>query len=230
MPKPRDRGAERATPESSCRKPLSGARGALGRSVAVAAQAAKSASLYDAMSQSGPDAELLALLVTLNQQHEIIAAIEAEKHQLPAGITHASRDQERRLDQALDSRTETLDCVIAARAATPDGLCGKAAALCLVALGCAYSREGEALKEIAYYGGAWNLALSLACDVLTWSIGAGARSPISNPGCVERNTMADLTNRLRAALPGQAARSERPAAADLAAEFPLAARARGRHR
>jgi len=87
MPKPRDRGAARATPESSCHKPLTGTRGALALSAAVISRVAKSASLNDAMSQSGPDAELLALLVTLCEQHEIIAAIATEKHQLPAGIT-----------------------------------------------------------------------------------------------------------------------------------------------
>jgi len=222
MPKPRDRGAARARPEFSCRKRLTGTRSA----PALTSGAAKGASLNDTMSQSGPDAELLALLVTLNQQHDIVSAIEAEKHHLPAGITDASRDQERRLEQALDRRTETLDCVIAAQASTPDGLRGKAGALCLVALGCAYSQEGQALEEIAYYGGAWNLALSLACDVLTWSIGAGARSPISNPRSGELNTMADLTDRLRAALAGPDARPEHT----VAAEFPLAAGARGRHR
>jgi len=48
-----------------------------------------------------------------------------------------------------------------------NGLRGKAAALCLAALGSAYSQEGEAPREIAHYGAAWErLALSLACDVL----------------------------------------------------------------
>ena len=230
MPKPRDRAAARATPESSCRKPQTDTRGALALSAAVTSRGAKSAALNEAMSESGPDADLLALLVTLNQQHEIIADIEAEKHHLPAGITDASRDQERRLEHAMDRRTETLHCVIAAQASTPDGLRGKAGALCLVALGCAVSHEGEALEEIAYYGDAWNLALSLACDVLTWDISARAGSPISNPRCGELNTIANLTDRLRAALPGPDARPERAVAADPAAKFPLAVDARGRQR
>jgi len=210
MPKPRDRDAARAIPEISCRKPLTGARGAPPRSAAVTSRAAKGASLNDVMSPSDPDANLLALKATLNRQHEIIAAIEEEGRQLPKRITDASRDQERRLEQALDRRTETLNCVVAARASTPDGLRVKAEALVLVALRYKWSQEGKALEEVARYGGTRDhLALSLACDVLTWSIGAGARPPIATPCGGELNTMAVLIDRLRAALPGQNSRWRR---------------------
>jgi len=228
MPKPRDRDAARARPEISCRKPLTDARGALPRSAAVTSREAKGASLNDATSQADPDAQLLALQVTLNQQHAIVAAIEEEGRQLPKRITHASRDHERRLEQALDRRAEILDRVVAARASTPDGLRVKAEVFVLVALRCVWSRESKALEEVARYGDARDhLALSLASDVLTWSIGAGARPSISTPGRGEPDTMADLIDRLRAALPGSDARPERPAAADPAAEVPLAEVARG---
>jgi len=155
----------------------------------------------------------LALRVTVNRQHEIITTIEEEGRQLPKRVTDASRDQERRLEQALDRCAEPLDCVVAARASTPDGLRVKAEAFVLVALRYAWSQEGKALEDVARHGGARDhLAMSLACDVLTWRIGAGARPPIATPCGGELNNMVDLIDRLRAALPGPDGRPERPAA------------------
>jgi len=74
-----------------------------------------------------------------------------------------SWDQERRLEQALERRAETLDCIVAARASTPDGLRVKAEALVLVALRYAWQQEDKALEEVARSGDAgYRLALSLA--------------------------------------------------------------------
>jgi hypothetical protein len=170
MPKARERGAVRATADSSRR---TNTRAAPGVGMAVTWRAANGASLEGAMSRTRPDAELLALLVTLKQQDDIIAAIEDEEHHLPEGITDVSRDRERRLEQALDRRAETLECIIATPAASPAGLRVKAEALGLLALGCAYSYQGDTLEEIARYGGVPDrLALSLARDVLAWRAAA----------------------------------------------------------
>jgi hypothetical protein len=169
MSKHCDRGAARATLESSRSTRLTGTRAAGAERAAVTSRAA----LNDVMARASRDAELLALLVALRQQHDIIANIEAEGHHLPAGITDVSRDQERRLEQALDRCSETLDCVIATQAATPDGLRVKAEALGLVASGYAFPQEAETLEELAELGSVWHrLALSLACDMLAWSIDA----------------------------------------------------------
>jgi hypothetical protein len=140
---------------------------------AVVCQAAKGASLDGTISRTRPDAELLALLVTLKRQDDIIVAIEAEERHLPEGITDVSRDRERRLEQALDRRAGTLERIIATPAASPAGLRVKAEALGLLALGYACSHHGETLEEIARYGGVPDrLALSLARDVLAWRAAA----------------------------------------------------------
>jgi hypothetical protein len=169
MRKARERGAACPIPQSSRRKPPSSTSAAPGVGAAVSSPAGKGAALIDASSRSSPDAGLRALLVTLKQQNDIIAAIEEEGHHLPDGITDASRDQERWLEQALEPRRETLGRIITTVAATPAGLRVKAEALRLVALAYAFSEEDETLEEIAEYGGAWaRLALSLARDVLAW--------------------------------------------------------------
>jgi mRNA-degrading endonuclease toxin of MazEF toxin-antitoxin module len=170
MPKGRDRGAARAIPPSSRRKPLTSASTTLTVVAAVTSQAAKGPSLNDASRHSSPDAELPTLLVALKQQNDLIAAIEEEGRQLPEGITDASRDQERRLHHALDRRAETLDCIITTPASTPAGLRVKAKALRLATLGYVSSNEGRTLAQSAQYGDRWNdLALSLAHDVLAWT-------------------------------------------------------------
>ncbi len=173
MPKGRERGTACAIPQSSRRKPSSGTGTALAVDAAVTSRAGRGASLNDASSPSSPDDALRALLVTLRQQSDLIAAIEEEGHHLPERITDASRNQERRLKQALERRCETLDGIITTVAATPAGLCVKAEALRLVALGDAFSQAGATLEESAHYVGGWgSLALSLARDVLVWSAAA----------------------------------------------------------
>lgn len=169
MPKARDRGATRAIPEASRRTPRTGTRAARAVDAAITAAVSKRASPTDAISRFGPEARLRTLLVALKQQNDVLAAIEEEGHRLPKGITDASRDQERRLEQALDRRSETLDGIITTPACTPSGLRAKAEALELVALGYAGSQESVTLAQIGHYGGAWDrLALSLARDMLTW--------------------------------------------------------------
>lgn len=173
MPKARERGAARAIPRSSRRKPSSSASAAPAEGAAVAAPAANGVPLNDGLSRSSPDAGLRMLLVTLKQQNDIIAAIEDERHHLPQGITDASRDQERRLQQALDRCRKTLDRIITTPAATPAGLRVKAEAIRLATRGSAFSHGRGPLEEIAEHGGAWDrLALSLACDVLAWRAAA----------------------------------------------------------
>lgn len=173
MPKARDPGAARATPESSRRTSRTGTNAAPRVGAAVRCEVTKGASLDGATSRTRPDAELLALLVTLKRQDDMIAAIEEEEHRLPEGITDVSQDRERRLEQALDRRAETLERIIATPAATPAGLRVKAEALGSLALGYAYSYQGETLDEIAQYGGVPDrLALSLARDVLAWRAAA----------------------------------------------------------
>jgi len=164
MPKPRDRGAARTISTSSCGKAPSSTNAALAFGAAVGPQAAKDASLDDASWQSAPDARLLALLTTLERQNNHIDAILEEGRRLPKGITAASRDQERRLAQALDHHAGTLDRIIATPASTPAGLRVKAQALCLASFG---SDDGEAVDEIDLDGrGCGPLALSLIEDVL----------------------------------------------------------------
>lgn len=170
MPKPRDRGAVRAIPSLSRRKPPTSARAVLAEGAAVASQAAKIPSLKDASSQSGPDTGLPALLVALKRQNDHIAAIEEQGHHLPEGITDASRDQERRLRQALDRHTETLNRIIMTPASTPTGMRVKAQAMGLAAFGHVSSDEDGMLEETAQYGIGWDrLARSLARDVLAWT-------------------------------------------------------------
>lgn len=182
MPKGRVCGAARAKPGSFRCKPLNATRAARMAGAAVTPLAAKGASLNDAVSQPGPDAELLALLVTLKQQNDLLAAIEEEARRLPRGITLASRDQERRLKQVLDRRTETLDGVIKTRACTPAGMRVKAEALRLVTLEYTISQDGELVDDIAQYGRPWErLALSLARDVLAWRTTEADSSDLRGP-------------------------------------------------
>jgi hypothetical protein len=91
--------------------------------------------------RSLPAAGRRALLVTLQQESEIIAAIEEEGPHPHDGITDASRDQECRLEQALEHRCETLDRIITTVAATLAGLRIKAEALGRLALAYAVSRR-----------------------------------------------------------------------------------------
>ena len=101
----------------------------------------RDASLSDTCSQSNPDAGLLALLVALERQNDLIAAIEEEGRQLPKGITHASRDQERRLERAMDRHAETVDRIIATPASTLAGLRAKAKALELATFDTVFSDD-----------------------------------------------------------------------------------------
>jgi len=170
MPKPRDRGAARATPPSSRRKPLTNASAARALGTAVTSKEVNDAALNDECSQTGPDAELLVLLVALEQRNNAIAAIEEEGRMLPEGITDAGRDQERRLQHALDRHAETLDRIITTPASTPAGLRVKAKALELATFGDLLSDDGGTLEVIAQDGGGCDrLALSLARDVLVWT-------------------------------------------------------------
>jgi len=110
------------------------------------------------------------LLVALEQQNNVIAAIEEEGRQLPQGITDADHDQVRRLEHALDRHAEMLECIITTPASTPAGLRVKAKALGLATFGDAISDDGATLEVIAQEGGACDrLALSLARDVLAWT-------------------------------------------------------------
>jgi len=142
MPKPRDRGAARAMPPPSRCEPPTSASVALAVGAAITSPAAKDASLSDTCSQSNPDAGLLALLVALERQNDLIAAIEEEGRQLPKGITHASRDQERRLERAMDRHAETVDRIIATPASTLAGLRAKAKALELATFDTVFSDDG----------------------------------------------------------------------------------------
>jgi hypothetical protein len=137
---------------------------------AVASQAAKNPVPNDATSQSGPDTGLPALLVALKRHNDLVAAIEEQGHHLPEGITDASRDQERRLRQALGRHAETLNRIIMTPASTPAGMRVKAQAMGLAAFGHRSSDEGGTLEETAQYGVGWDrLARSLARDVLAWT-------------------------------------------------------------
>jgi hypothetical protein len=122
---------------------------------------------------SDPDAELIALLATLKQQNATIAAIEEEGEHLPDGITDASRDQERRMDEAADFREAIFASISATPAGTPVGMRAKAEALCTVIPLYSYVESGETLDEIAEGGDSREvMALSLARDVLAWRAGA----------------------------------------------------------
>lgn len=135
--------------------------------LAAAREAERLAALEPADPGAPDDAELVALLAQLHQDHAKIAAIEAEGDHLPDGITDASRDQERRLEDALDQREETWNRIIATPARTPAGMRAKAEALGMVVQFYAYAHEGDTLEEIATSGDARNrMALSLARDVL----------------------------------------------------------------
>jgi len=181
MPKLRDRATARAIPLSSRRKPLTTASAALAVDATVTTRAAKDAAVNDACSQSGPDAGLLALLVALERQNNLIEAIEEEGRQLPKGITRASRDQIRRLERALDRHAKTLDRIIATAACTPVGLRVKAKALELATFGTVSSDDSGTLEEIAQYGRGWaRLAWSLAFDVLVWTKHLGTSTPAAD--------------------------------------------------
>jgi len=146
MPKPRDRGAVRAIPTSPRHEPPTSASAALAVGAAVTSRAANDASLNDACSQTGPDAGLLALLVVLERQNNLIVAIEEEGCQLPKGITQDSRDQERRLKRAMDRHAKTLERIIATPASTPAGLRVKAKALALADFGAGFSDDDRTLE------------------------------------------------------------------------------------
>ncbi len=133
--------------------------------------AAVTTAAHSAPVETGADAELIKSLARFRQNSDAIAAIEAER--LPPGITDASRDQERRLAEALDARIDTIESIIITPALTPAGMQGKAEALGLVVLQYPYEDEGVTLAEVAENGDDRNrLALSLARDVLAWRASA----------------------------------------------------------
>ncbi len=165
MPSARDTGRTRAIPSTSRRHLLAGASAALVAGAALSAAKAAAA----ANSQSGDDAELLALVAQLHREHAALDAIEEEGDHLPPGITPASRDQERRMEAALDAREATWDAIATTAARTPAGMQAKAEALRSAVVFYAYSSSGETAEEIAEHGDTpERLALALVRDLLAW--------------------------------------------------------------
>jgi hypothetical protein len=172
MPKTRDRGAARAVAKPSRREPLAGTTTTPTMGAAAVYQT-KGARRADENSQTRRDTELLTLLATLKQQHDVIAALEEEGHLLPKGITKASEDQEHRMAIAVVRRAEIVESIIATPASTPAGALLKAEAFALVALMDAFLFEGDTLEELAQSQSKdkqQRLALSLARDVLALGV------------------------------------------------------------
>lgn len=161
MPRARDTGRARAIPSPSRRNLLAGASAALVAGAAIAMQT-KGAT-------TGADAELTRLSSILRQQVLAVDAVAEEGDRLPDGITAASREQERRLDEAIDARNETVRRIIETPATGPEGMRVKAEALAALVVEYADSYEGSTVSEIAEEGKLpTRVALSLARDVLAW--------------------------------------------------------------
>jgi hypothetical protein len=112
----------------------------------------------------GADAELIALLATLEAQETRVRSIVDEAKCLPDGITPASRAQERRLEEAMDEWWNTAEAIFEIPLTTPPAIRIKAQALQMVLLdllrpGCpGYVDPGEHGDQRL------RLAWTFACD------------------------------------------------------------------
>ena len=145
-----------------------------GAAIATTAQAAPVASLGGA----GADAELIALCANQDEAWAFALTIQAEGKTLPPGITAQSRDQERRLADALHEHSYLIDQISDLPAATLAGVRAKAQAMLDVLERIVAPDKGaKSLDDIAS-GDAGQiedcLSLSLARDVLAVVGGAAA--------------------------------------------------------
>lgn len=150
----RDTGAARATTPPSRRAILASTAAALLAGGAVTTL------------PSADDSALLHLLHQHRRADALVAAIAEEGHRLPDGITPASKDQERRLAEAMDAREDMWERFAATPAKTSAGMQAKAEALGAALLLYTYA-PARTLDDLAETGELHErLALSLARDVM----------------------------------------------------------------
>ena len=154
-------------PRPSRRGLLAGSMAALLAAGAAFVTAARAAPAAGAVA-TGDDAELVRLQCALAAQREVVDRILAEDR-LPDGITPASRDHERRLDDACVAWEEILEDITDTPARTAAGMRIKAAVMSTVLTHFVCYHNDQDLDDIATgeVGGIEDrLALSIARDLL----------------------------------------------------------------